>query len=288
MRGSLPPTEIERIEAPTRDVFEREYGDRNRPVIITGFVDGWRAASAWSPDYFREVAGDSVVSARFDAGGDHMNYYTPSGGQSRDMTFGELLDGLTAESPDTRHYLSQYAVRAVSPKLLDDFDFSRYLDDALSVFFIGRRSYSPNHHHGNAEAALCQIAGTKTVKLYPPDQSSCMYPYPWYSPLMNFSRVDDRNPDLARFPAFARAHPLVVDVHPGEMLYIPVHWWHSVSGPDELAVSVTLFWGSKRARYHMPFPTLQVWAHAYLSPFSIKGKLAKLFGRTRAKQPVGY
>ena len=280
MRSCPPPDHVERVEAPTREEFERDYAERNCPVIVTGVVDKWRATAKWTPDYLRRVAGDKQISARYDAGGDHANYYTPTGAQSREMTLNALLDGLLADPPDTRHYLSQYQVAAVAPELLEDIDYSRYLDQALAVFFIGRSSYTPNHHHGGAEAALCQVVGPKTVNLYPPNQTRFMYPYPWYSKVMNFSRVDDRAPDHRRFPRFRHAHPLTVTVQPGEMLFIPVHWWHSVSGSD-YSVSVTLFWSSQRRRYHFPSPALQVYSHAWFAPISVKGRFTKLLRKLR-------
>jgi len=274
MRRIAPPTEIDRIEAPTRERFERDYADYNRPVVMTGIVDKWPAMK-WNFDYLREVAGDTIVRTRYDSDGDHLNYYTPTGGKTREIAFGDYLDGLVADPPDTQHYLSQYDVSAVSPKLCEGLDYGRYPAGALSVFFIGRGTYSPNHHHGHAEAALCQISGRKLVKLYPPHQSRCMYPYPWYSPLTNFSRVDDRVPDLARFPRFRDARSLTVELQPGEMLFIPVHWWHSIETPD-LAVSVTFFWASQRRRYHFPSPGLQMYAHSWFSPFAVKGKLSRV------------
>ena len=38
-------------------------------------------------------------------------------------------------------------------------------------------------------------------------------------------------PDLSRFPLFANASPVVVDVRAGETLYLPALWHHQVSHP---------------------------------------------------------
>lgn len=282
MRKPPPPTTIERVEAPTREVFEREYADLRRPVIFTGVVDKWPAFERWNADYLRSIAGDKTISARYDSEGDHANFYTPSGDQTSEMTLGALLDGLLADPPDTRHYLSQYQIKAIDPRLLDDIDYSRYVDAAQAVCFIGRRSYTPMHHHGNAEAAMCQVVGTKTVNLYPPEQSHLMYAFPWYTKIMNFSQVDDRNADLQRFPRFGQAKPITATVRPGEWLFIPVHWWHSVQGSD-LSVTVTVFWNSIRSRYHFPTPALQVYTHELLAPISMQARWRKLMrklGRT--------
>jgi hypothetical protein len=74
-----------------------------------------------------------------------------------------------------------------------------------------------------------------------------------------FSRVDYRTPDHERFPRFKRAIPLELILEPGEILFIPVHWWHvtSVSG---ITVSVTALWRARLSSYTFPAPGLQTCA----------------------------
>lgn len=43
--------------------------------------------------------------------------------------------------------------------------------------------------------------------------------------------VDPSQPDLARFPLFSNATPIVVDVRAGETLFLPALWYHQVSHP---------------------------------------------------------
>lgn len=57
---------------------------------------------------------------------------------------------------------------------------------------------------------------------------------------VSFSRVDPARPqnELAReFPAFLRTTELVVEIHAGEMLYLPAGWFHEVvsSGGQHMA-----------------------------------------------------
>ncbi|CAN0252494.1 unnamed protein product, partial [Ectocarpus sp. 8 AP-2014] len=44
---------------------------------------------------------------------------------------------------------------------------------------------------------------------------------------------------LSRFPQFAEAHPLAVTLEPGDVLFVPKHWWHFVEATDtSLSVNV--------------------------------------------------
>ena len=47
------------------------------------------------------------------------------------------------------------------------------------------------------------------------------------------SPVDMTQPDLVRFPRFARARALTCEIRAGDILYLPSFWWHEVrSKPD--------------------------------------------------------
>ena len=82
-------------------------------------------------------------------------------------------------------------------------------------------------------SVLHQFAGHKLVTLFSPDQSHLLYPNAQCSTLTEygtrFSAVEDiTNPDLLRYPLFAKAKRLEVLLAPGEMIYIPSGWWHHV------------------------------------------------------------
>src|SRR5262249_42658284 len=54
----------------------------------------------------------------------------------------------------------------------------------------------------------------------------------------NLSLLNDvEQPDLERFPLFAKAVPIRLVLEPGEMLFVPSHWWHTVR---MLSPSITL------------------------------------------------
>jgi hypothetical protein len=81
------------------------------------------------------------------------------------------------------------------------------------------------------------------VTLFSPAQEWRMYRHAPWSRLPQVSRVDAEEPDLTRYPRFARARPLRCVVEPGELLYIPRFWWHQVRSLD-FSISVNFWWAT--------------------------------------------
>jgi len=258
--------QIERVEAPSRKAFEAKYLNQNKPVIVTGVANQWKAYSTWEPDYFKSVAGESLISVHYHEQGSFFDWYVDRPNRVNvEMKFGELVDVLSGDASGQQYYMTEYDLELVSKELVRDIDFSTYFDPDQQPWnaqiFLGRDTCMPLHYHGKMEAILCQLRGEKRIILYSPEQYAMLYPGEWYKPIPLFSRIDGRqimagNVDLEKFPKFGQVKPLEFTLHPGEMLFIPVHWWHvtSVSGYQ---VSVTHFFKSKLRCWTFPTPGLQ-------------------------------
>jgi ribosomal protein L16 Arg81 hydroxylase len=98
---------------------------------------------------------------------------------------------------------------------------------ALEIYIGGQGGAFPVLHYdgAGAHAFLMQVYGRKQFIIYPPSQEKFLYPSPEKENLSLINSVD--NPDLAKFPLFAQAEPTVFILEPGEMLFIPSHWWHT-------------------------------------------------------------
>lgn len=116
--------------------------------------------------------------------------------------------------------------------------------------------------------------GRKYIRLYSPQESEALYPHethllhntsqvgtqglparhgtsflPPAHPILGdqagdrsaFLQVDVENPDLEKFPRFAEAPFLSCVLCPGEILFIPVQYWHYVRALD-LSFSVSFWW----------------------------------------------
>jgi hypothetical protein len=96
----------------------------------------------------------------------------------------------------------------------------------IELYIGGKGGSFPVLHYDGAgtHAFLMQIYGVKEYVLYAPDQERYLYPSPQRE---NLSMVSVENPDLARFPLFAKAEPAIFRLEPGELLFVPSHWWHT-------------------------------------------------------------
>jgi hypothetical protein len=254
---------IERVEAPTREEFFERWVRPNTPVILTGVGSRWPAFTRWSPRYFAEKAGESEVTVHFDEEGNFFRWYqTGKGRVDRKMKVRDLMEILTREPAEHRYYVTEHEVRFISEELCKDLDYSRYLDakDTDPLIFIGRDTFMPLHYHGTTEALLCQVVGSKTVTLYSPDQFGLLSARPWYANAPLFSRIDPRDPEAREnFPRFQDAEPLTFRLEAGEILFIPVHWWHVTKCPG-FQLNVTCFWTASLKQYTYPEPAFQVFA----------------------------
>ena len=102
--------------------------------------------------------------------------------------------------------------------------------DYSDRIWMGPPSLVTPLHFDEQHGMLAQVRGIKRLFLWPPTNFQPMALLPWTHPAAAGSHIHDIRdipPGLkARF-AEARGG-YVVDLHPGEMLYIPLGWWHHV------------------------------------------------------------
>lgn len=98
-------------------------------------------------------------------------------------------------------------------------------------------------HHDPYHNVLCQLLGSKYVRLYSPHLPPPTSLYPRSDLLFrNTSQVDAQSPDLSRFPNFPAHGPYMHNIlHPGEILFLPVKWWHYIRSLTP-SLSVNYWW----------------------------------------------
>ncbi|XP_060118159.1 HSPB1-associated protein 1 isoform X2 [Heteronotia binoei] len=116
-----------------------------------------------------------------------------------------------------------------------DFGFSGR-DGRESTLWVGTSgANTPCHLDSYGCNLVLQVQGRKRWHLYPPEDSSFLYPtrIP-YEESSVFSKVNVVNPDLKCFPQFKKAQTRIVTVNPGQILFVPRHWWHYVESIDPI------------------------------------------------------
>lgn len=234
-----PPLDsIDRVAALPHRELVRSYLRPMRPVVVTDAIGHWRALRRWTPEFFRDEYGSTEVVV-----------------DGKTCTLRAYVEALFAATPEApAPYLRNVLLekwlpelmadisplpRCITPNWLDSRVFpSRESMRTLEIFIGGAGARFPTLHYDgfHTHAWLMQIYGTKRYVVYPPDQTEFLYPREGEE--VNKSSIADLDhPDLARFPLFARATPTVFDLHPGETLFVPSQWWHTVK---MLSTSITI------------------------------------------------
>lgn len=283
---------VERIPAPPLDELRARYLDPGVPVILTDVVTGWPAAGTWTPEHLAREVGDRLVPVVAMRGGDYAHadivkmplrsYLVRIGAIEGESSTDDATPGVT-------YYLAQAAIAAHLPELLADIETPAFFPDEefrTSVIYVGGTLFSQLHYHPKGSATLCMLYGTKKVRLFAPDQTPYLYRYPAHSPTPNVSRTQEKDPDPAHFPDFAKARFTEVTVSAGEMLFIPIYWWHSIENVG-LSISTVFFWSTSwRSRFLPPEGLRGPYVHeAVRKPMALPrravGKLGRLVGKRR-------
>ncbi|XP_037692837.1 HSPB1-associated protein 1 isoform X2 [Choloepus didactylus] len=109
-----------------------------------------------------------------------------------------------------------------------------------STLWIGSLgAHTPCHLDSYGCNLVFQVQGRKRWHLFPPEDTPFLYPtrIP-YEESSVFSKINVVNPDLKRFPQFQKAQRHVVTLSPGQVLFVPRHWWHYVESIDPVTVSI--------------------------------------------------
>ncbi|MEM9457422.1 MAG: cupin-like domain-containing protein [Myxococcota bacterium] len=210
-----------------REFFD-DYCMRNRPCVLASGARHWPALERWrSDDYLRRKVGHRIVartrSTRSDLGFDHIS---PISG----VRFAEFLDSYQG---DGRQYINDVAFPAVlisdiggSP-LLDGFAQLETRDRRIGMFMGSGQQFAPLHYD-DEDNIYVVVCGEKRFTLFDIADFAGLYPHDDHD-LPDFSRVPDPDQvDLDEFPAYAKVTRYDVRLGPGDMLYVPGYWWHSV------------------------------------------------------------
>lgn len=237
--------EVPRVHCPSLERFRAQHLIPHKPVILQGIVDHWPAVkdSKWSVEYIREIAGCRTVPVELGS------RYTDEAWSQTLMTVGEFIDKyiLHQEKGNPIGYLAQHQLFEQIPELRQDIHIPDYCclgdkdEDEITInaWFGPTGTVSPLHQDPQHNF-LTQVVGQKYIRLYSPEETPKLYPHPTHL-LHNTSQVDVENPDLANYPEFELGNFQECILNPGEVLFIPVKYWHYVRSLN-ISFSVSFWW----------------------------------------------
>jgi hypothetical protein len=109
--------------------------------------------------------------------------------------------------------------------------------------YLGGNNATTPLHYDRGENLLVQVHGTKEVHLWDPAHWRSLVPFPVSHPSFQGSTIDDIHQTTSpTSPALAATEAHRAHIGPGDVLYIPMHWWHSTeAGPERHGMSVSFY-----------------------------------------------
>lgn len=250
-----------------------------QPVVFRGLVADWPAVRAAtdsdealfaylsgfdSQQVVTTLVGDPDAGGRFFYNADLTGFNFHAGGARLRKSFDFLLaqrsedrpTALAVQSVPTNTYLPGFA----------DANRLALLDPSVEPrLWIGNRVIVAAHQDPYDNLA-CVVAGRRRFTLFPPHSVGDLYIGPFEhtpgGPPISMVSFDD--PDLEQHPRFAQAmaSALVVELGPGDALYIPYLWWHHVRSLAPINVLANYWWSPPQEGRGQPY---DAFLHAVLA-----------------------
>lgn len=238
-------------------VINKQYQE-NTPFVLTGLLG---KDTQWSLDYLCETIGEKTFwfrhygQERYQK--DKQQWQTiGSGVEVREMPFHEYAQMLRhGQAQQEDIYLAKASLQNTP---LREAPSLQTLGSKLNLkpvtdyrMYMGHGGHTASLHYDILHGTLCQLYGQKQVTLFPPRTK--LYPFPIWVHLTQgmklrccYSQVDLADPHYQQFPHLETAlkQQQTVILKAGEVLFIPVGWWHEITtlDTDEISCSVSRFW----------------------------------------------
>lgn len=246
-RTESPPAPVVRPEdtvpherCPSLEHFRDRYLIPQKPVVLEGIIDHWPCMKKWSVDYVRQVAGCRTVPVELGS------RYTDEEWSQKLMTVNDFINQYIVNE-NSVGYLAQHQLFDQIPELKEDISIPDYCclgegeedDITINAWFGPAGTISPLHQDPQ-QNFLAQVFGRKYIRLCSPQDSENLYPHESQL-LHNTSQVDVEDPDLTKFPNFRKVAFQSCILMPGQVLFIPVKYWHYIRSLD-ISFSVSFWW----------------------------------------------
>jgi hypothetical protein len=246
----MQPAEVARRHALSAEAFFRYHYTTLTPVVLTGLTDHWPGRQ-WSLERLGRL-GNPEIEVQWDREGD-PEFELNSIAHKKRMRWHDVL-ALLRDDPETNDFYVTANNGGLNRKALDMLwadvgDLPGYLGPSRlgdGFFWMGPRGTVTPWHHDLTQNLLVNMVGTKRVALVSPAETHRMRNHRHC-----FSRFG-ADATLAGVPEAERPRVLTVDIGPGEILFLPVGWWHHVTGLSlTIGMSFTNFvWDNDFASFY--------------------------------------
>lgn len=241
------------------DEFLRDIAEPCRPVVLRGLTADWPAVAAGrtSPVAFRDYLG------RFDNGGSMeaffgdrriagKYYYNDDlkgfNFTRRQMRLAEALDAMMAglgNAGAPTVYAGSLSLAAHFPGFAAENRMPVLAPERDGRIWLGHES-NVSCHYDAFENIACVLAGHRRFTLYPPEAIANLYIGPIDNTMAGqpVSLAAAAPSGDERYPLFAAAQQqaCVIDLEPGDALFLPKLWWHQVEGTAPFNAMVNYWW----------------------------------------------
>jgi hypothetical protein len=267
-----------------RTAFDDEVRSRGEPCVMRALVTDWplvavSASATGLSDYLRGyyngtplsvMRGPPEIDGRlfYAEGFRRLNF------EMREMSLDDALRTIFASAALPRPP-TLYVGAAAEPKHWPGIARANpmpLLPDSVSpnLWIGGRAVVGP--HNDTPENLACVVAGRRRFRLFPPEAIADLYVGPLeHNPAGRpVSFVSATTPDLEKYPRYARALALSREatLEPGDAIYIPPLWWHSVESLAPFNLLMNYWWDTPGTRGSMLEAAL---LHALLATSALPG-----------------
>ncbi|WP_051027193.1 cupin-like domain-containing protein [Nocardia higoensis] len=212
------------------DLELAEVFDRKTPVVIREVAGGWPVFEDYQPQRLREKYRTEKVYALTST----TNVFTQETSPVELLEYGDVIDAVfDTPRPDKKYYSRAAANPRPLAEQLPATVGSRTQSTAASSVWMGQAGNLTPLHNDPWHGLLIQLHGRKRVRLFPPDEYRNVYgrvPLKVDDPYTGLP--DEFDPDTAALPRLREAESYDVVLDSGDVLYIPMFWWHQVESLD--------------------------------------------------------
>lgn len=248
-------TPVPRVRCPSLHDFTRDWFQPQFPVVIEAAMENWSARS-WTLDTLAEKFGQTTVHVELSRWNtqerrwaDFRDLYKNRAPIPKEELFmpqhpillEDFIDIFLRNHEDQtsplKGYLAQQQLLNELPALAEGIVDPEFAKLGNGIYqrnvWLGPEGTITPLHRDPYHNVLAQVWGSKYIRLYSPTESEKLYPFKTNLYLRNTSEVDIDAPDAFRkWPDLPSAAYSECILNAGEMIYIPIKWWHYVRACD--------------------------------------------------------